>query len=399
MDYLRCQCGCVEAVLTRWQHTSCHTSGGVLLRSMLLLRRGRGTQRGGDAPVQRAHHGGHAPTVPRLGPQGHGPSQGHPIRGDLPSWWKLLGSRPPPWRDIANSSETKDFTYHVKNVPPVNIDALNNMAVKDLGKKQYFLEAQKWIRDPSVYNKLPVLAASIPLPQARIPSVGAVNLMVDAQQVAEIKRDKVQGRVKIFPVAEMSKNRFRIIKHTEDINKTFGKDTLLPVNFPSRRQQSAQAASGRFALCLDFSAYFDSFKLEKSISMRMCFASGDKFYCLLRMPMGQRQSVAVAQGATDVLLSFDLPPGVTSQSCIDNVRFVGPKREVLQAGLEFVKRCREVGCTINELPSSNSPNEDRQQLESLIVEQGNWLGAEYDYRRSRQRVADKSIQKIRVSWE
>jgi hypothetical protein len=110
--------------------------------------------------------------------------------------------------------------------------------------------------------------------------------------------------------------------------------------------------------------------------------------------MGQRHAVAVAQGATNVLLSFPLPNGVSTQSCIDNVRFVGPKDGVVQAAAIFVRRCRSVGVTINELPNAS----EDASLRQLVHQRGDWLGAEYDYAAGSQRVAAKSMKKLAASW-
>jgi hypothetical protein len=110
--------------------------------------------------------------------------------------------------------------------------------------------------------------------------------------------------------------------------------------------------------------------------------------------MGQRHAVAVAQCTTNVLLAFELPPGVSHQSCIDNVRFVGPREGVLQAAKVFVKRCRLVGATINELPTEA----DDTGIDRLAHQRGEWLGAEYDYALGRQRVAEKSLKKLHASW-
>jgi hypothetical protein len=116
------------------------------------------------------------------------------------------------------------------------------------------------------------------------------------------------------------------------------------------------------------------------------------------MAMGQRHAVAAAQSATNVLTGFTMPKGVTVQSCIDNVRFVGPKDAVLNAATTLTKRCRACGVTVNELPSSNSEKDDEQQLEKLLHQEGDWLGATYNYRDSSQRVAQKTLDKLKVSF-
>jgi hypothetical protein len=77
---------------------------------------------------------------------------------------------------------------------------------------------------------------------------------------------------------------------------------------------------------------------------------------------------------------------------------VGSKEGVREAALQFVQRCRTVGATINELPSTNTTVEDEQQVSGLITQEGEWLGAEYDYQGSRQRLAKKTADKLAASW-
>jgi hypothetical protein len=73
---------------------------------------------------------------------------------------------------------------------------------------------------------------------------------------------------------------------------------------------------------------------------------------------------------------------------------VGPKDGVLEAAKQFVGRCRQASITINELPTADADT----NLEHLIHQRGDWLGAEYDYAAGRQRVAEKSIKKLEASW-
>jgi hypothetical protein len=303
--------------------------------------------------------------------------------------------RPPPWRDVAGRpAGAADWPLHVKPVPPINLRALANTPVVDEQVKASFIHSLGWIADPARYGKLKM---SKVVPAARI-SVEDVELMGKAGQVIPVERGDVLGGVRIFAVDEPAKTRRRCIKHTLEINEMFGKETLRKVTLPSRLQQSEQSGSGKFAITLDFAAYFDQFELHPDIGRRMCFTAGGRTFRLCRMPMGQRQAVEVAQGATDVLLSFELPQDVVVQSCIDNVRFVGSKDGVARAAIAFVARCRLAGCTINEIPSSNSPGEDEAAIRGLIHQQGDWLGAEYDYASARQRVAAKSIKKLTASW-
>jgi hypothetical protein len=139
-----------------------------------------------------------------------------------------------------------------------------------------------------------------------------VQRMQEAGQVREISPAQARGSVHLFAVAELAKARRRAIKHTKEINERFDKTTLVPALLPSRTAQSQQSASGKYAITLDFAAWFDQFELAQPIQFRMCFRSGGKAWALTRMPMGQRHAVAVAQGATNVLLSFPLPTGVST---------------------------------------------------------------------------------------
>lgn len=303
--------------------------------------------------------------------------------------------RPPPWRDVAGRPQNDGWPLHVKNVSPIDLVALGELQVIDAEVMAKFKVSLDWITEPLKYQGL---ATSLRAPAARL-SESDVQKMLEVDQIRHVNPNEVRGGVILFPVEEPAKTRRRCIKHTRDINDFFGKDTLQKVTQPTRTQQSVQSGSGPFAITLDFAAWFDQFPLHEQIGTRMCFKSGQNTYRLCRMPMGQRQAVEVAQGATNVLLSFTLPQGVSTQSCIDNVRFVGPTAAaVIDAATTFVKRCRSVGCTINELPSANSSAQDGLALKECVHQQGDWLGAEYDYIRGRQRVAAKSISKLAASW-
>jgi hypothetical protein len=284
---------------------------------------------------------------------------------------------------------------HVKPVRPLDLNKLKHLEVEDHGVKERFIAASRWITDDGVYKELPGRSFSLrDLERAKLYTED-VREMLEAGQVREIPIEQARGTVHLFAVAELAKARRRAIKHTKEINDRFDKATLLPALLPTRAAQSQQSASGKYAITLDFAAWFDQFELAQPIQTRMCFRSGGKSWALTRMPMGQRHAVAVAQNATNVLLSFPLPDGVTTQSCIDNVRFVGPKEGVVKAAGVFVQRCRSVGVTINELPDAT----DDTSLGRLVHQLGDWLGAEYNYASGVQRVASKSMKKLALSWE
>jgi hypothetical protein len=98
------------------------------------------------------------------------------------------------------------------------------------------------------------------------------------------------------------------------------------------------------------------------------------------MPMGQRRAVSVAQFATNLIPSFPMPPGVSVQSCIGNV---GVVIQVPVMGWKQRRRVsfRRASVTINELPDKDA---DREGIASLVHQEGDWLGARFDYARGQQ---------------
>jgi hypothetical protein len=284
---------------------------------------------------------------------------------------------------------------HVKHVAPLDCDALEELEVEDAATRQAFVRARRWLDAPEAYHLVPQFRGSLTdLHPARL-STEDVARMQAASQISAVDPAEALGTIRVFSVPEVAKQRRRAIKHTELINDLYPKESLDPVQLPLRAEQSAQSASGRYAVCLDFAAYFDQFQLSEEVSRLMCFRHGGQAYRLLRMPMGQRQAVSVAQFATNLMLSFPMPLGVTVQSCIDNVRFVGPREGVEEAATCFVRRCRRASVTINELPDAGA---DREGIAALIHQEGDWLGARYDYAHGRQKLAEKTVSKLRTSW-
>ncbi len=67
--------------------------------------------------------------------------------------------------------------------------------------------------------------------------------------------------------------------------------------------------AGKFAITLDFSAWFDQLEYDELVSLWHCFPALGKWYRLTRLAMGQRIAVDVAHTATEVIASFDMPGG------------------------------------------------------------------------------------------
>ena len=231
--------------------------------------------------------------------------------------------RPPEYR--FSTEDSRGWPLHIKEeVTIADIDQLSTLPVTDERAKAFWETARGWLSDVSYYDRVQRISSPKEILRCRLP-VADVKRMQDHNLCRKLRPGEVpMGTVDLFPVAEPSKipPRRRRIGHTVTINRALDKSSLQKLSQPSRRQQLRQALDGEFCISLDFSAYFDAFEVQENIQMFYCFRVGEDVFCLTRLPMGQRQSVEVAQGATNVLLSFD-HLGATSQSCIDNVRFVG----------------------------------------------------------------------------
>eukprot|EP00760_Papus_ankaliazontas_P023543 PhM_4_TR2065/c0_g1_i1/m.99845 len=115
------------------------------------------------------------------------------------------------------------------------------------------------------------------------------------------------------------------------------------------------------------------------------------------MPMGQRHACDVASTATDMLLSFTRPSTVKTTAYIDNVRFVSDDKDALIAAAnEFVRRCRRVHATINEVDASCDAT---SRLQELMAPDGEFLGIDHDYLRKRVRLGSKALEKLRLLAE
>lgn len=251
----------------------------------------------------------------------------------------------------------------------------------------------KWIECVTPYaSVLPPPAGE--LPRSRLSKADILLMTENGLCRPLADGEAALGSVDLFSVPEPSKvpPRRRRIGHTTSINEALGKESLIGVQMPTRKQQLDQALDGPCCISLDFAAYFDAFEAAPTVQPLWSFSSGGTRMCLTRLPMGQRQSVDVAQLTTEVLIDFAFPPGVSVQTCIDNVRFVGDRSGVLSAALEFVTRANRANIRINDIRQRD--DDLVPQLEAIVLDVHTWLGIEYDLSRKCVRVGAKSIDKL-----
>jgi hypothetical protein len=209
-------------------------------------------------------------------------------------------------------------------------------------------------------------------------------------------RKGVRGVVRVFTVTEWVKERRRPIFHPKFINDTLGKDTLQSMKLKTRAEIRDSVLGGAWTITLDFSSYFDQFKLHPDITSRLVFEHFKELYSLLVLPMGLRQAVECAQGCTWVLVSgLERKWKVIIDTLTDNVRFVGSREDIISAAYDFILRCRRVRAVLNEV---NVETCTRDDLYALTTQEGDFLGENFCYRSGRVRSTQKILEKVAASW-
>jgi hypothetical protein len=303
----------------------------------------------------------------------------------------------PSWSDITASSnnpliafdfgniDTSHYILHAKKVSRLSLNSLSSLAASEELHRQW-KQARGWLEDSSRYERVPKRSAK-GAPVARL-TTAFVDKLLDCGVVKPVRPRDVEGWVSMFVVPEHSKERFRPIKNTRDVNNVLGKETLQPCVFPSKSELCSLVNAGEFFIALDFASYFDQFEYCEEIAQRFCFKHEGKHFRLNTLAMGQRQAVEVANTATRLMLDF--PKRTRVESVIDNVIFVGSRQDVLADAATFLDRVHAVGGQLNE---------DTSNLSALLQTSGEWCGIALNLETKTVSLTGKILEKLRVSWE
>ena len=298
--------------------------------------------------------------------------------------------------------DTDDLTAHVKPVKTILRDEIEHLPVKRANLLQRWLRVKKWLTEqPQGVRRGRANEAEL--------RVVDIEQMEAAQHIAEINAKDVMSTCNIFGIPEIFKHRKRIIKHTKWFNEKYGKESLEGLKLLRAKELVHSVYAGRYAISLDFAAWFDQFEYDELVSRWHCFPAFGKWYRLTRLAMGQRIAVDVAHTATEVIASFEMPDGVRCDMYVDNVRFVGNNREnVIDAATMFIERCRKVRATLNEVDMrvneegkcvyvsnpDGSPIDARSAATALVHSKGEFLGVEFDYMQKTVKLGPKSVAKL-----
>lgn len=307
------------------------------------------------------------------GPGGHagsrkatGPAPAGKKKVVLPSWSALKNYTP----------DAADFPLHHKDdsfIATVSYNRLKSLPTKT-DRKTDLLRALNWVCNPEHYTQF----------SKRLPRFRRYKTRLFKEDVkilyASKKLFKIRPRnsVRSFFVVEWHKKRRRPI-FWPDINEAIGKKDLAPSTIPLKKTIRRNCLSGQWAVQFDFVGWYDQLPLHRDISKYFAF---DGKYCLRTLPMGFRPACEVAQAISLALADFSLPEGVSVDVYIDNIRFVGDKDRVMEAGRNFVDRCKKVGAILDCTTPCPKQEDD-------------FLGEHYDYVKRTRKLTTKTLDKLR----
>lgn len=274
-----------------------------------------------------------------------------------------------------DEEEVKSFRLHhgkEENIATVHYEKLKELAMKEINKAM-LMKALSWVCDPEHYAQF---SKDLPRFKKYKTRLWKADVYVLGRS-KKLIRIRPRCSVKSFFVVEHKKRRRRPI-FWPDINKCIYKKHLNPSRIPLKREVRCNGLKGEWSLQYDFIGWYDQLPLHKLISRYFAF---DGKRCLATLPMGFRPACEVAQSISLALADFNLPEGVSVDVYIDNIRFVGDREGVIQAGKQFLERCRHVGAKVdNELATPKQQDE--------------FLGERYDYVKKTRALAEKTVEKL-----
>jgi hypothetical protein len=294
--------------------------------------------------------------------------------------------------------EIKLLPIHVKKVSRINFGDLESLPITRQEHLSNWFDDKRYLQEVSLYESaLNRSSSSCDLDVSQIPctkvSKAHVDRLAEFDSIFEVPAEDARGFVKLFTVLELHKKRHRAIKHTFEANDVFGKETLRPLKFPTKKEICEFVLHGSHFAAFDFAAYYDQFTYDPEIGKFFCFRKGKKVYALKNLAMGQRQAVQIAQSATNIILDFPDRRCKVVSSVIDNVIFVGSYEDVLHDAKIFIERCKAVNCALNDL--------DQIELkgpEFYIKTCDDWCGVRIDSEKKTASLTQKTVEKLEASW-
>lgn len=274
------------------------------------------------------------------------------------TWCQPMAQQPKKksWRSHVGAfvDEGPDFNLplHAKRVSPINFSVVDQWASSHRLERRWSL-LKRFLCDREMYR-----SALLSSQQSRVPIEADLSLDdLEALLAGGIVEELTDGSVpyaycRVFSINELLKQRRRSIQHTKFINAVFA--NVPSIEFPSLSQLMRSVHHASHHVTFDLKAWYFQIPLQRNVSCFHGFTWKSRFFILRRLPMGQRQAVAIGHFITTLLVREALcrvpvaAATISANVYIDNIRLLGPA-DTLQQVVSVLFQCAtELGAQFND---------------------------------------------------
>ena len=284
------------------------------------------------------------------------------------------------WQDVRVASDPR-WPLHAKPLHLCSPDRITELASATPLAAPWRI-ALAFLYDPTAYQFVPVPN----LEDARSSLTrDQFQSLLSMGYYTPIPEDRVRGVVRVFTRPEPWKvpPRFRVIHWTYTVNQWRCTPFL---QLPRIRDARLSVHHGPYAVSIDVEGCFNQFPYGPEVRDLFCFKTGDTWYSLQVLAMGQRQSVFIAHTALAVIaypiVSRYLP-------YVDNLKITGEPGQLRADIASIAARSAHVGIKWNEDLSSPGP---------LIKTEVEFIGLVLDHTTKMVKCGNKVIAKLTSSW-
>lgn len=287
--------------------------------------------------------------------------------------------------------EKENLPLHCKkDVQPMDLVALLGLDNKTPECRSFVTTAFEWLNNANKYNNIELKPKMARFSQKHFDQM----LGYKYKALYGLPEGFVEGFLRVESSKD-TKHPYRLRPlFAPDANEQTATREMLQKLVMSKKESIRLNGAGNPELVvqLDMKSYYDQFPLSEGVKKKMCFLGDDgKVYALERLPMGLRPACEVAQAVTWFLLDFEMDPRVKVNTCIDNIRFTGPKNETTDAIRTFLTRCKIVGAQLDKNPELTD-----EGITALDERKGDFLGEHYDYVNGTRALTPKTVDKLLV---
>ncbi len=280
---------------------------------------------------------------------------------------------------------------HIKHVPRLEWDSVASM-MRQTDRYAEWVEYANFFHpflDHSPYENLHFDGRLL---ESRLPNRDIEELL-RAELIREVGHDELPlGTALAFSVPEHHKGRRRFILWPRAANSIPLPSKISLPNVETIVSRVKRPAATQ----IDIAAFYQHFKLHPSRQLQFCFSAGGRVFCPLTVATGQSHAVGVAQLTAEGLSSnversgveAEHADGVDVDTYIDNIRVAGDSKCAADAMGKILAKANALGILINSTNNPSDPNTPPIECEYTF------LGVEFDHRRRRIRLGEKTKNKI-----